>query len=131
MLNKVLSLDRIVSAGGNEGLEAWRTLVVFHEPQSRTRAAGLLQELFSWDFEGDAPSKLISFDRNAKRYEQAVSTGFPDEIKIGTLVRSLKEGPPRHHLLLNSQRLDTRELVKAEVENLRRAQIATTASAGT
>eukprot|EP00959_Pyramimonas_sp_CCMP1952_P251586 5257149-Pyramimonas_sp.AAC.1 len=40
MLNKGLSFDRIVSAGVNE--EAWRTLVTFHEPQSRTRAAGLL-----------------------------------------------------------------------------------------
>eukprot|EP00959_Pyramimonas_sp_CCMP1952_P003363 69860-Pyramimonas_sp.AAC.1 len=71
MLNKGLSLDRIVSAGVNEGLEAWRTLVTFHEPQSRTRAAGLLQELLSSDFEGDVPSKLIAFDRNVKRYEQA------------------------------------------------------------
>ncbi|CAK0839184.1 unnamed protein product [Prorocentrum cordatum] len=131
MLNKGLSLDRIVSAGANEGLETWRTLIAFHGPQSRTRAAGLLQELLSWDFEGDVPSKLISFDTNAKRYEQAVSTEFPDEIKIGTLVRSLKEGPLRHHLLLNSQRLDAWELVKAEVGDLRRAQIATTASAGT
>ena len=68
MLNKGLSLDRIVSAGVNEGLEAWRTLVTFHEPQSRTRAAGLLQELLSWNFEGDVPSKLIAFDRNVKRY---------------------------------------------------------------
>ncbi|CAK0865658.1 unnamed protein product, partial [Prorocentrum cordatum] len=131
MLNKGLSLDRIVSAGVNEGLEAWRTLVTFHEPQSRTRAAGLLQELLSWDFEGDVPSKLIAFDRNVKRYEQAVGTEFPDDIKIGILVRSLKEGPLRHHLLLNSQRLNTWELVKAEVENLRRAQTATTASTGT
>ncbi|CAK0811159.1 unnamed protein product, partial [Prorocentrum cordatum] len=88
------------------------------------------QELLSWDFEGDVPSKLIAFDRNVKRYEQVVGTEFPDEIKIGILVRSLKEDPLRHHLLLNSQRLDTWELVKAEVENFRRAQIATTASAG-
>ncbi|CAK0853831.1 unnamed protein product [Prorocentrum cordatum] len=131
MLNKGLSLDRIVSAGVNEGLEAWRTLVTFHEPQSRTRAAGLLQELLSSDFEGDVPSKLIAFDRNVKRYEQAVGAEFPDEIQIGILVRSLKEGPLRNHLLLNSQRLNTWELVKAEVENLRRAQIATTASTGT
>ncbi|CAK0840427.1 unnamed protein product, partial [Prorocentrum cordatum] len=131
MLNKGLSLDRIVSAGVNEGLEAWMTLVTFHEPQNRTRAAGLLQELLSWDFEGDVSSKLIAFDRNVKRYEQAVGSEFPDEIKIDILVRSLKEGPLRHHLLLNSQRLNTWELVKAEVENLRRAQIATTASAGT
>ncbi|CAK0899647.1 unnamed protein product, partial [Prorocentrum cordatum] len=130
MLNKGLSLDRIVSTGVNEGLEAWRTLVTFHEPQSRTRAAGLLQELLSWDFEGDVPSKLTAFDRSAKRYEQAVCAELPDEIKIGMLVRSLKEGPLRHHLLLYSQRLNTWELVKAEVENLRRARIATTASTG-
>ncbi|CAK0910355.1 unnamed protein product, partial [Prorocentrum cordatum] len=109
MLNKGLSLDRIVSAGVNEGLE----------------------ELLSWDFEGDAPSKPIAFERNVKRNEQAVGAEFPDEIQTGILVRSLKEGPLRHHLLLNSQRLNTWELVKAEVENLRRAQIATTASTGT
>ncbi len=125
MINKGLSLDRVISAGVNEGLEAWRTLVRFHEPQSRTRAAGLLQELLSFDFDGDVPSKLIAFDRAVKRYEQAVGSEFPDTIKVGVLVRSLKEGPLRHHLLLNSQRLETWELVKAEVENLRRAQIAT------
>ena len=45
MLNKGLSLDRVTSAGANEGLEAWRTLVRFHEPASRTRAAGLLHAL--------------------------------------------------------------------------------------
>ena len=44
MLTKQQSLDRVVSAGQGEGLEAWRLLSQFHEPHSSTRSAGLLYE---------------------------------------------------------------------------------------
>ena len=49
MLNKQQSLDRVVSAGTGEGLEARRLLSQYHEPHSSTRSAGLLGELLAFN----------------------------------------------------------------------------------
>ena len=124
MLNKGASLDRVVSAGSMEGAEAWRLFVQHHEPTSQTRSAGLLQELLAYDFDGDVTAKILSFDRSVHRYEQSTGDKFPENIRIGVLLRRLPEGALKQHMLLNSTRLTTWEAVKLEVENLRRAQIA-------
>ena len=44
MLCKETALMLVVDAHAKEGLEAWRALVLHHEPTSLTRSAGLLQE---------------------------------------------------------------------------------------
>ena len=67
VLNMQQSLDRIVSAGTGEGLEAWRLLSQYHEPSSSTRSAGLLSELLSFNFNGDVGARILAFDRQAFR----------------------------------------------------------------
>ena len=124
MICKSSALTRVVNAGPGEGLEAWRSLVLYHEPSSQMRSAGLLLELLAYDFEGDVSGKLVAFERDIFRYEQSSKEKFPDSIKIGTLLRRLPEGPVRQHLLLNSARLTGWASMRDEVENLRRAQLA-------
>ena len=127
MITKGGALTRVVNAGSGEGLEAWRTLVQYHEPTSATRAAGLLQELLNFDFDGDIHEKLVKFERDIARYE-AMGEEFPANIRIGTLIRRLPESGLKQHILLNSTRLMTWTDVKLEIENVRRAQMASASS---
>ncbi len=89
MICKSPTLTRVVNAGPGEGLEAWRPLVLCYEPSSQTRSAGLLLELLAYEFEGDVSGKLVAFERDILRYEQSSKEKFPDNIKIGTLLRRL------------------------------------------
>lgn len=85
----------------------------------------MLQELLAYDFEGDISGKLVDFDRDIHRHEASSQETFPDNIKVGKLLRRLPEGPMRQHLILNSGRLTSWALMRDEVENLRLAQLAT------
>ena len=124
MLCKGTALTRVVNAGAQEGLEAWRCLVLHHEPTSLTRSAGLLQELLNFSFEGETVSRMAQFDRDIDRYQKASGETFPVNIRIGVTLRMLLDGPLKQHLVLNSARLTTWELLKAEIDNVRRAQAA-------
>ncbi len=76
MICKSSALTRVVNAGPGEGLEAWRLLVLYYEPPSQTRSAGLLLELQAYDFEGDVSGKLVAFGRDIFRYEQSSKEKF-------------------------------------------------------
>ena len=102
---------------------------MFHEPASLVRHAGLLLELLSFSFEGDVTSRLAAFDREAQRYEASSTEEFPDNIRIGVVLRQLPEGGLRQHLILNSSRVTTWALLKQEVESVRRAQMSLQSSA--
>ena len=123
MLCKGTALTRGVNAGAQEGLEAWRCLVLHHEPTSLTRSAGLLQELLDFSFEGGTAAQMAQFDRDIDRYEKASET-FPQNIRVGVALRMLQDGPLKQHLVLSSARLTTSVMLKAEIDNVRRAQAA-------
>ena len=105
-------------------------MVQHHEPVSRTRAAGLLTELLQYDFTGDFSAKLIQFERDCRRYEQASGDPFPDNIKIGTLVRKCPDENIRRHLVLNSSKYTAWKDVRDEIENLRRSMLAVNSQSG-
>ncbi len=71
MICKGSALTRVMNAGPEEGLEAWRSWVLYYEPSSQTRSAGLLLELLAYDFEGDVSGKLVAFERDIFCYEQS------------------------------------------------------------
>ena len=114
----------MVNAGAQEGLEAWRALVLHHEPTSLTRNAGVLQELLNFSFEGEIAARIIQLDRDIDRYEKARGENFPNNIRIGFALRMLQDGILKQHLVLSSARLTTWETLKAEIDNVRRAQAA-------
>ena len=114
----------MVSAAAQESLEGWRGLVLHHEPTSLTRSAGLLQELLNFSFEGEIAARMAQFDRDIDRYEKACGESFPNHVHIGVALRMMRDGPLKQHLVLNSARLTTWETLKAEIDNVRRAQAA-------
>ena len=99
-------------------------LVLHHEPTSLTRSAGLPQELLNFSFEGETVSRVAQFDRDIDRYQKASCETFPENIHVGVTLRMLPDGPLKQHFVLNSARLTTWELLKAEIDSVRRAQAA-------
>ena len=57
MICKSSALTRVVNAGPGDGLVAWRSLLLCHEPSSQTRSAGLLLDPPAYDCEGDVSGK--------------------------------------------------------------------------
>ena len=119
MLCMGTALTRVVNAGAQEGLEAWRALVLHHEPTSLTRSAGLLQELLNFSFEFETAARMAQFYRHIDRCEKASGETFPENIRIGVALRMLPDGSLKRHFVLNSARLTTWETPKAEIENVR------------
>ena len=76
----------------------------------------------SFSFEGEIAARKVQFDRAIDRYEKASGENFPNNIRISVAVRMLLDGPLKQHLVLNSARLITYETLKAEIDNVRRAQ---------
>ena len=70
-LCKAIASTPVLKAGTQEGLEAWRILVLQHEPTSLTRGAGLLQEFLHFSFDGEIGGRLAQFDRDVDRCEKA------------------------------------------------------------
>ena len=96
-----------VNAGAQEGLEAWRALVLHHEPTSLTRNAGMLQELLNFSFDkARSQQVVVQFDRDIDRYERTSGGNFPNKLRIGVALRMLPDGPLEQHLVLNSARFD-------------------------
>ena len=124
MLRRGTAQTRVVNAGAQEGLEAWRCLVLHHEPTSLTRSAGLLQELLNFSFESETVSRMAQFDRDIDSCQKASGETFPENIRIGVTLRMLPDGPLKQHLVLNSARLTSCEFLKAEIDNVRRAEAA-------
>ena len=119
---KERALDKVVNAGRSEGLEAWKQLVVHHEPGTTTRHAGMLLELLSFSFEGDTLSRLEAFERDIHRYTQSSGDDFSDNIRLGVALRNLPKGPLREYLILNADRFKTWTAVQDEIANVVRAQ---------
>ena len=88
------------------------------------RNAGMLQELPNFSFEGDIAGQMVQFDRDIDRYEKTSGENFPNNIRIGVALRMLLDGPLKQHFVLKSARLTTWETLKAEIDNVRRAQAA-------
>ena len=53
MVCRSAALDQVVNAGAGEGLVAWRSLCRRFEPNVRSRFAGVLVGILSFDFSGD------------------------------------------------------------------------------
>eukprot|EP00971_Amphidinium_carterae_P042509 835611-Amphidinium_carterae.1 len=95
-------LTLIISAGEQEGLTAWQRLVEQYEPQQRTRLAGQLQALLSWKFAGDIEGRIEAFEREILRYEHASGEGVSDVLRIGIVLRQIKETELKEYLLTNA-----------------------------
>jgi len=119
---KTGALDRVVNAGGREGLLAWRALAMHHVPKSWSQTAMLL-ELVTYDFTGDITTKIAAFDRARQTYEIAAQKKLGDEVAIAVLLGQMPGGAARSHLLTNMDQYPTWELAKDAMKRIRATQV--------
>eukprot|EP00971_Amphidinium_carterae_P046061 906338-Amphidinium_carterae.1 len=84
LLTRQQPMTLIINSGEQEGLLAWRRLLEHYEPHQRTRFAGQLLSLLSWDFGdiNDVENKIESFEREALRYESQSTEKLTDTMRI-------------------------------------------------
>ena len=113
------ALDQVVNSGPGEGLVAWRSLCRRFEPNVRSRFAGVLLGILSFDFSGDTIARLEAFERELMTYERANAEVVTDGIRIGVVLQRMEESALKQHLLLNSERLVRWVDFRAELVSVR------------
>lgn len=117
------SIALVEKAGPGEGLEAWRLLLRRYEAQTRQSRVLMMIQLLSWDFTaGDLIDNLELFDRAVKRYADATKKPIDDDTKIGIVIKGLATGSLKEHLLLHSERCETYDQFRNEVDTLAKAR---------
>ena len=101
---------------------AWQRLIEHFEPTAKTRQAGQLLALLSWNFaHGDIQNQMELFDAAAHKYEVRSADTLSDAMRIGIALRQMEDGPLRQHLLLNGGRLAVWKDFKSEITDVLRA----------
>ena len=129
-LTKGVALDRVINSGEGQGLEAWRSLTQRFDPKLRSRAAGLLLEFLKWDFSGDLPNALESYERPLTVYQNSAGETLSDSLRIGVVLNRVTDGELASHLIMNAERLTTWSLFRTEVINIARARAAAAGAFG-
>jgi hypothetical protein len=101
------AMNRVTNAGDGEGLEAWRQLVKHHEPNTKTRVAGMLLGILSHDFSGNMSERFETFDRDIRKYEELSGDKISENMKVGVIMKQLPAGSLKEHLLLQADRFKT------------------------
>ena len=91
MLCKGPALRRVTTSGAAEGLEAWRRLVLHHEPKSQVHNTGLMQELLGFNFEGDIAGRLTQFDHDCAFYKTRSGEPIAGNRKIGMMLQNIRK----------------------------------------
>ena len=82
-------------------------------------------QLLSWDFKtGELLDTLESFDNACQKYAETWKKEIDDDIKIGVVIKGMETGPLREHMLLHSERCETYEEFRDEVDTIAKARSA-------
>jgi len=120
------ALVLVQRAGQGEGLEAWRSLLLKYEPRSKQSKVVKLCEVLGYNFNSDnLLDSLEAFEAKIVEYEKEAEKTVDDDIKIGVVIRGIAKGSLREHMLLHSERTETYEAFRAEIDTIARAQAAT------
>ena len=114
----------MVNAGKQEGLEARRLPNARYDPQAKTRYAGQLMGLLSWDFSEYVLARVEAFEREVLLHEQSSKERVSGAIRIGAALKQLPESPLRNRMVLNAERFETGNAFREELRGARRAQVA-------
>ena len=125
MITRQQALTLVTNSGPQEGFLAWQRLIEHFEPTAKTRQAGQLLSLLSWNFShGDVQNQMELFDAAAHKYEQRSADTLSDAMRVGIALRQMEDGPLRQHLLLNGSRLNVWKDFKSEITDVLRAMAA-------
>eukprot|EP00971_Amphidinium_carterae_P079759 1577990-Amphidinium_carterae.1 len=86
-------------------------------------------EVLNFDMSGEAQERLAAFDRAIIKYEDATKTSIPTNLKVGIVLKQMPESALRQHLILNLERWNSYERLRQEIENIARAQVASSGAA--
>ena len=99
------ALTRVMIAGPQlpqGALEAWRLLVLHHEPTSLTRSPGMSQEISNFSFDGEVGAPLAQFDRDVESItsfqQHSHRSGTEDDARWTSEEASGDEQLPSRHL---------------------------------
>ena len=120
MLVKGRALDIIQNSGPGEGVEAFRKMEETFHPKVASRFVGSLTLILSTRFSSDIESELELFEKNIRRYEQESGKTLDDEILLGVVINGLQDNSMRDHIIRNSSRLTTYQLVRTELLEIAR-----------
>ena len=91
-------------------------------PKVASRFVGGLTLILSTRFSSDIESELELFEKNIRRYEQESGKTLDDEIEIllGVVINGLQDNSMSDHIIRNSSRLTTYQLVHTELLEIAR-----------
>ena len=118
ILVKGRALDIIQNSGPGDGVEAFSKLEETYHPKVASRFVGSLTLILSTRFSSDIESELEFFEKNIGRYEQESGKTLDDEILLGVVINGLQDNSMRDHIIRNSSRLTTYQLVRTELLKL-------------
>jgi len=76
------------------------------------------------DWRAPRSSRLESFDNACQKYSETWKEDVDDDIKIGVVIKGMETGPLREHMLLHSERCETYEEFRDEVDTIAKARSA-------
>ena len=114
------------NAGEGEGLEAWKALHNRFDVQTRqSRVSQLIQLLDSSFSEDNMLNDLEKFERNWQRWESlAKKTSWEElanDLRIGVVLKGLPAGMVKQQLLLESEKCESFEKFRSQLESVTRA----------
>ena len=122
MLTKEAGLDKVQLVECGEGLALWRLMVMEYEPNWKSRKTAMYQHILNYQIGDDPVAGLDIFDKLVRQYRIATKKEIDDDTRSGVILRALSSNPKHDdiakHIILNTHRLDTYELIKNEIREV-------------
>ncbi|CAE7321841.1 GIP, partial [Symbiodinium sp. CCMP2456] len=97
------------------GLEVYRKLVSEYRPRLASRFVGTLTQLMSHKFTASLEAEIPFFEKLVRRYEAETGKQLDDTIKLGIIINGLQDESLEQHVVRNSARLKTYQLLNDEL----------------
>ena len=115
MLLQGRALDIAQNTDLGNGLEVYRKLVSEYRPRLASRFVGTLTQLMSHKFTASLEAEIPFFEKLVRRYEAETGKVLDDTIKLGIIINGLQDDSLKQHVVRNSARLKTYQLLKDEL----------------
>ncbi|CAE7692305.1 GIP [Symbiodinium sp. CCMP2456] len=109
------ALDIAQNTDLGNALEVYRKLVSEYRPRLASRFVGTLTQLMSHKFTASLEAEIPFFEKLVRRYEAETGKQLDDTIKLGIIINGLQDESLKQHVVRNSARLKTYQLLKDEL----------------